>query len=166
MLVTFPIRQDRIPLHVIRFGAGRAQQLPSLCPNPQLESQSHSAWKSPLRSPTPRPLCHISRCSGTPPGMGTPPLPGQLCHCSTALSERYFLLIPNPKYFPAPPPSQPATPGCSYCSKHRALTLASPSSTRAARSSAPTLGHYCCLEVFPSEVGSSLVLPLTACPHG
>jgi len=34
--------------------------------------------------------------SGIPPGTVTPPLPGQLCHCITTLSEKFFFLISNP----------------------------------------------------------------------
>jgi len=33
--------------------------------------------------------------SGTHPGMGTLPLPGQLCHCISALGEKELFPVPN-----------------------------------------------------------------------
>ena len=42
----------------------------------------------------PRPSVPHPHGYGTPPGTVTPPLPGQLCHCSTALSEvKCFLSV-------------------------------------------------------------------------
>ena len=38
------------------------------------------------------PQCHISMVSEHLQGQGLPHLPGQLCHCSTALLEKLFLI--------------------------------------------------------------------------
>ena len=56
-----------------------------------------------LRSSSPTPLtltihipqCHIPTALGHLQGQVTPPLPGQLCHCLTSLSEEKFFLISN-----------------------------------------------------------------------
>ena len=58
----------------------------------------------PLRSPSPTAAHpHRAHCpsvphphgSGTPPGVVTPPLPGQLCHCLTASWEKELFLTAN-----------------------------------------------------------------------
>jgi len=63
----------------------------------QLESQnfSNTGWKRLLGSPTPcNPHAHCPRLSVPHPWLwntardGAPPLPGQLCHCLTALWRR------------------------------------------------------------------------------
>ena len=70
-----------------------------------IESQNHYGWKRPLRSPTqPSPL-HRAHCphpsvphphgSGASSKTATPALPGQLCHCITALLEKKCFLISN-----------------------------------------------------------------------
>lgn len=56
-----------------------------------------------LRSSSPTPLtltihipqCHIPTALGHLQGQVTPPLPGQLCHCLTSLSENKLFLTPN-----------------------------------------------------------------------
>ena len=61
------------------------------------ESQNHSGWKSPPRSPTqptvPTSLSATCPRSGAPPG--DPPTPGQLCHCSTSPFKKKCFPLPN-----------------------------------------------------------------------
>lgn len=51
-------------------------------------------------------LSATSPSSGAPPGTVTPHLPGQPCHCSTALLEQFFLIsnlsLPWHKWRPSP----------------------------------------------------------------
>ena len=49
----------------------------------------------PHRAHCPRPSVPHPHGSGTPPGTVTPPLPGQLCHCLTALWEKELFLTAN-----------------------------------------------------------------------
>ena len=55
---------------------------------PQIQPQP-----TPTMSHCPHPSVPHPHSSQTPPGMGTLPLPGQLCHCLTALLEQMLFLI-------------------------------------------------------------------------
>ena len=89
-----------------------------------IESQNHSGWKSPPRtpvqsqpSPIPNPPPAPSHCphphgSGTPPGTVTP-TPGQLCQSLTKMLYLYGTYICN-----ALPDSLPVTTNCTQPMRH------------------------------------------------
>jgi len=61
----------------------------------RLEKASKTIHPTISSARCPHPSVPHPHGSGTPPGAVTPPLPGQLCHCSTALLEKKCFLISN-----------------------------------------------------------------------